>query len=382
MNVVTEKLGVRKGCSQSRDPYEAARELRESIYQPDSALVLFYASSEYDLEALAAALEEHFGGVPLLGCTSCGEITPRGYLRGALTGVSISSPSLVVETVRLDRLSGFEISDGARAARSAIEGLEARGLSPRGDNTFGFLLIDGLCRREEAVVSSLSRGLGDIQMIGGSAGDGTRFAQTHVYHDGAFHTDSAVFSLVNSDHPFSVFKTQHFVKTDTRMVVTAADPDNRTVTEINGVPAGREYARLVGLENVAELSETIFATHPVVVRFGGELFVRSILKVNEDESITFACAIDEGIVLSLAEPVDLVDNLSSAFEEVRSRLGPPKVVLGCDCFFRLLEIDQRGLFDSVSEILTENNVVGFSTYGEQFNSMHVNQTFTGVAIGE
>jgi hypothetical protein len=27
-------------------------------------------------------------------------------------------------------------------------------------------------------------------------------------------------------------------------------------------------------------------------------------------------------------------------------------------------------------------VVGFSTYGEQYRSMHVNQTFTGVAIGK
>jgi len=26
-------------------------------------------------------------------------------------------------------------------------------------------------------------------------------------------------------------------------------------------------------------------------------------------------------------------------------------------------------------------VIGFATYGEQFNSMHVNQTFTGIAIG-
>ena len=29
----------------------------------------------------------------------------------------------------------------------------------------------------------------------------------------------------------------------------------------------------------------------------------------------------------------------------------------------------------------DNNVVGFGTFGEQFQAMHVNQTFTGVAIG-
>jgi hypothetical protein len=27
-------------------------------------------------------------------------------------------------------------------------------------------------------------------------------------------------------------------------------------------------------------------------------------------------------------------------------------------------------------------VTGFNTYGEQFNSVHVNQTFTGIVLGE
>jgi hypothetical protein len=30
--------------------------------------------------------------------------------------------------------------------------------------------------------------------------------------------------------------------------------------------------------------------------------------------------------------------------------------------------------------LQQHRVLGFSTYGEQLNSMHVNQTMTGVAI--
>jgi hypothetical protein len=34
----------------------------------------------------------------------------------------------------------------------------------------------------------------------------------------------------------------------------------------------------------------------------------------------------------------------------------------------------------VSAILAGHNVVGFSTYGEQYHSVHVNQTFTGLAI--
>ena len=59
----------------------------------------------------------------------------------------------------------------------------------------------------------------------------------------------------------------------------------------------------------------------------------------------------------------------------------PQLVLGCDCVLRSLEMDQKGLREEIGRIFQENNVVGFATYGEQFNAMHVNQTFTGVAIG-
>jgi hypothetical protein len=54
--------------------------------------------------------------------------------------------------------------------------------------------------------------------------------------------------------------------------------------------------------------------------------------------------------------------------------------LACDCILRKLEAQEKQKTRALSEILSQNNVVGFSTYGEQFNSMHVNQTLTGVAI--
>jgi hypothetical protein len=34
----------------------------------------------------------------------------------------------------------------------------------------------------------------------------------------------------------------------------------------------------------------------------------------------------------------------------------------------------------ISNVLKKHRVYGFSTYGEQFGAMHVNQTMTGVAI--
>jgi hypothetical protein len=87
------------------------------------------------------------------------------------------------------------------------------------------------------------------------------------------------------------------------------------------------------------------------------------------------------LVLTLARGVDLVDNLAATFVQVRAEIGRPLLVLGCDCILRRLEIERTGIREEVERILRANQVIGFNTYGEQWNAMHVNQTLTGVAIG-
>jgi hypothetical protein len=146
------------------------------------------------------------------------------------------------------------------------------------------------------------------------------------------------------------------------------------------LPAAAEYARLLGVE-VHELNSTRFAASPVVVMIDGTDYVRSIQKANPDGSLTFYCAIEEGLVFRVAHGVDLVRNLEQTFDNIQAAIGPPQLVLACDCVLRNLEISQNGLKDRVGEIFQRNNTIGFSGFGEQFHGVHVNQTLTGIAIG-
>jgi hypothetical protein len=222
--------------------------------------------------------------------------------------------------------------------------------------------------------------LGEIPLIGGSAGDGLEFGHTYVYRDGAFRSDSAVIAVVETVLPFTTFKTQHFISTDDRVVVTEADPEHRVVGEINGRPAAEDYARLIGAD-VEQLDAGSFAAQPMVVLIDGTDYVRSIQKVNPDGSLTFFCAIEEGLVLRAARCGDLVADLEDAFAQLRDEIGEPQLVIGCDCILRKLEVVQRGIEDRVATLFRENNVIGFNSYGEQYGGVHVNQTLTGIAIG-
>lgn len=374
---------IRRGVSKNQDPDAAVSELYDAIGAIDGAICVFFCSPEYDLKALAVALRSRFGDTPLLGCTTAGEITPEGYLERSLVGVALPERHFTIAQRCIEPLSGFGLEQGGTIATEVVAELRARLAPPhavRGDQCFGMLLSDGLAMQEEVLVASIFGSLGDIQLFGGSAGDGTRFQQTYVYFDGEFRTDRAVFMLVHTDLRFRMIKTEHFVASAEKMVVTESDPARRVVTEINGLPAGREYARAVGLD-VARLTPLIFATHPVVVRIGGAFYVRSIQQVNADESLTFFCAIDTGIVLTVANGVDMLDNLAAAFDKIRADMGEPQLTLGCDCILRYLECKQHDQVGPMSELLRANHVVGFATYGEQYNGMHVNQTFTGVALG-
>ncbi len=245
---------------------------------------------------------------------------------------------------------------------------------------FALCLMDGLSYAEEAATSAIHWALDDIPLIGGSAGDDLKFELTTLISDGAVGTDCAIVILMATEVPFHVFKTENFIPTDTKLVVTSSDPDRRIVHEFNASNAAEEYAAAVGIVPEA-LTPMSFASHPVVVRVGGEYYCRSIQKMHPDGSLSFFCAIDDGIVLSIAQPKGMVDSTRTAFRNVVEKLGSIDVVLGFDCVLRRLDAHNRQIFRDISEVYRANNVIGFGTYGEQYRSMHLNQTFTGIAFG-
>lgn len=370
---------VAVASSRHRDSRLAAAELASALAHECLGSVLFFCSAEYDLESLGPALQQAFGPVTVTGCTSAGEITPKGYERGSITAIGFDHRSFSVSSALIRELDNFSLQD----AQGVIEHLLAdcrRGRTPVRDNTFAVTLLDGLSSREELVLATLNAALGAIPQFGGSAGDDERLANTHVYHQGCFYARSAVVLLVNTSLNFQVFSTHHLNPADGKLVVTAADSETRTVYEINAEPAAEAYARAVGVAE-SELSRDVFALQPMAVCIGGQYFARSVQRVNEDGSLTFYCAVETGIVLTPMKRGSLQEDLRQRLEAAEAVVGEPLITIGCDCFLRRLEAELLGEADAVSRFLQDHRVTGFNTYGEQFQGVHLNQTFTGVVIG-
>ncbi len=390
--MMTRGSGLLTGFTDLTESGAAALDLKRQLDQPDLQLVLVFCSPEYRDEDFAEAIAEAFEGVAVVGCTTAGEVTPAGYRDNGIAAFSFAAPDFYAEAVRLPSLNDFDIAACSGKADRCLALLDARIDADERDGdgeempamsgyrTVGLVLIDALSRREEALMSCLNGALGGIPLFGASAGDGLRFEETSVLIDGRFDNDTAVLALLRTNRPFKVFRRQHFVASDVKMVVTDADPARRIVKEINAEPAVEEYARITGLD-VEELTPMHFATHPLVVRLGGSEYVRSIQKANPDGSLSFYCAIDEGLVLTLAEGRDMIAGLEQLFDEIERDIGEPEAVLAFDCVLRRLELEHMQQLQRIPPIFGRNRVTGFSTFGEQFASMHVNQTFTGMAIG-
>ncbi|MBM7066400.1 FIST C-terminal domain-containing protein [Actibacterium sp. 188UL27-1] len=342
----------------------------------DLSLVCLFVSPLADFDDVARQATEVFDHATVIACTTAGEIGANGYTDGQIVATALPSASFATTTLDIRDLSTLDPQsqiDRVVQARSALAS-QAPGFS----NEFAFLMIDGLSMREDELTAMLASGLGPVPLFGGSAGDGTDFQKTHLALGKAVLQDAALLTLVRTACPIKVFSLDHLIPTERRMVVTRADPSRRVVQQINAEPAATEYARILG-KDPGQLDQFTFAAHPLVVRLGGRHHVRAIQRVNREGELIFFSAIDEGAVLTLAEPEAMDQHLDRELNALAQGTAPA-MVLACDCLLRRLEAGQRQMTHKISKILTDNNVVGFSTYGEQYRAMHVNHTMTGVAI--
>ncbi|MBQ0757048.1 MAG: FIST C-terminal domain-containing protein, partial [Amphritea sp.] len=355
---------LRTAFSSDRNELRAVEQLYQQLNWSDLNFVLFFCSVEYDLETLADAMQQQFKDVLVAGCTTAGEITVEGYDQGCISAVGFSREAFAVSGVLIESLDHFNFYDAQGLVQDLSERCMAQQIAPIKDHSFALTLFDGLSTQEEKVLITLDSALGSIPHFGGSAGDDICLANTHVYFNGAFHTDAAVIILVNTSCEFRVFSGHHMESRDSKLVVTEADSDQRRVLELNAEPAALEYARVVGLP-LEELNHHVFALNPIAVRIGEEYFIRSIQSVNDDLSLTFFCAVENGIVLTLMQPGEMVPLLDQQLTREENSLGEHLLTLGCDCFLRRLEAELRGESEQISDLMRRHRVVGFNTYGEQ-----------------
>jgi len=351
-------------------------ELKAQLGDTPLSLLILFVTPQTDFHAVVQEAERLYPDTDTVACTTAGEIGMAGYEEGLIIAVGFPKSDFATKSLPINDLDRFHAKP--EIYRIARERVALEKANPDMKSGFVFLIIDGLSLQEDMLTALISPALRNMPLFGASAGDGADFQATFVAINGKILLKGAVLNLVQSVHETKVFSLDHFLPTETRMVVTDADPERRIVKSINAEPAGREYARIIG-KDPDQMDPFTFASHPVVVRIGGDHHVRAIHQVNEAGELVFFSAIDEGMVLTVAEPQNMAEHLRQKFGALTAGAAFTDI-LGCDCILRRIEAEQSQVSREVSDVLSQFNVTGFSTYGEQIGPLHVNQTMTGVAI--
>lgn len=372
--------GIQTAWTDTADAHEAVAAITREIEREQISFLLVFFSLVYDPHALNTALTEAFPGVVVAGCSTSGAISPAGSIDQGLVVIAFPREGFRIVSGVLTEINRIDMESAASSVRAMRRTLDQHRPYSEPGRRFALSLIDALANAEEMVVSAVAFALDGIPLVGGSAGDDLTFRGTVLLHDGSIHTDAAVLVLVETDFPVRIFKSDNFEPMSQKFVVTAASEDQRRVFELNTEPAAREYAMAVGLDP-EHLTPMSFAAYPLSVKIGGEYYCRSISRLNPDGSLTFFCAIREGTVLTLAQARDIVEAMQTELANLDKSLGGIDLVIGFNCVLRRLDAESRQVRSQIADLYRKYVVAGFETYGEQYRSMHLNQTFTGIAIG-
>lgn len=342
-------------------------------------MVLVFHSSRQDAKDVARALLARFPSTPIAGCTTSGEMTTEGHQSGSLVVVGIVSDRIrwAVQPVRLVGPFDLARAQGLIEQLAAKVGRRSDELDPR--RHFALMFVDGLCGQEESIVAHVSEALGGIPVVGGSAGDDLAFRSTQVIANGLEYEGAAVLVLAESELPFRTFKHQHIVSANRYLAVTRVDADARVLRELDGYPAATAYAGALGVDQREFTAEHTFL-HPLTFRYEGEIFVRAVRKIRPDGAVELYGAVEEGMVLDVSDHVDMADALRASVGREAPRAA---LFLQFNCVLRSLEAERTNRHDALARSLRQlaERVVGFDSYGEQLDGLHINQTLVGIAIG-
>lgn len=347
------------------------------VGQPGIGLTLLFLGDIVEPERFCAEFSARLKGATVLGVSSAAEIGPGGYMQRSVVGVSFHREDLHFAFAVLESLPSTGIRQVQRFASTLRDELRSRTPLMTPENSFALMLVEGI---SEHIAHAFHDGLDGLRLVGGTASTAPSAKQSSLFVDGRWVHDAAALVVASTAFPFEIFKAQHYGAGSPPLIVTGAIPEQRIVTELNGLPAAREYARAIGLDPAA-ISTGVFATHPLICRLGNTCFVRSIRRAAPEGALTFFCSVEEGTVLRPALLQSMTESLCDTFASIRESLGEPSVTLGFDCVLRHTEMLSSDSVRDIERILLRMKTVGFSTFGEQYCGMHVNQTMTGIVFG-
>lgn len=370
------------------DPVAAAEDLLRQLHGPPPKLVTLFASRQLDQRALNRAVRERLPkDTRLVGATTAGELDNNGIhtnsvVLGALTG------DFEVGLGLGSGLTGDAIAAGAQAIKRACEELGVRQQDLDARRYVGLVIDDGFRYKKEELLLGILEKNQTLVLVGGGASDSEpdpsrQSALIHV--DGEVISDGVLVALFKTNAPWAALRSHWYVPTGQRLTITKVDETHTRALEIDGFPAAKRYAEILGVtpEELEFGKPKGFAVRPTALKVGREYFIRAAWRPLEDGSILFANLLEEGSELDLMKAGDLAGMTRDFFaEELPRRVQNPQAALLFHCSGRMWYANATGVVPQLSEALKlAPSAAGMNVQFEIYSGFHINTTLTVLAFG-
>ncbi|MDR2380531.1 MAG: FIST C-terminal domain-containing protein [Bifidobacteriaceae bacterium] len=387
-------LKTNVGSSVNPDAYAAGAEAGAAAAAGlDGVKVAFvYSGVQYCSDTLLKGVASALPGVPLIGNTSfTGVITAQGYVAsetGFVGVLAVAGDGLTVG------VAGAPKGEGARETGLAVAkaALAAAGKPSTGkiDAPDYFYMVANP-GEEEFFLKGISEVIGRVPLFGGSAADNTIAGEWSLFTSDVVMSDGVAVAFFWDAEPggFANVFTGAYAETDKYGVVTKV-VDNRTLVEIDGVPAVQKYAEWRGMA-ADQLSggDLLVATitNPLGVkdRLGDLTAIRHPMNGNDDLSMAIGANLAEKTTVIMMES-DVDGLIASTGETVRALLAragrAPAGLHLVHCGGRRAAIDARidEVYASVKAAAGDIPFIVVFTFGEYGFEDDGNNTTGGLML--
>lgn len=381
-------IGMTTARSRAAEPAAAAEELVSGLGAAPKLAVMF-ASSDRDQRALNEAVRARLPATTrLIGATTSGEIDRDGLHEGSVVLAGLSGDFEVGLGLGRDLSRAPAEAGAAAVARACAElGVEPEDVDTR--RHVGLVIDDGFRFKKEELLGGMLAPNPGLVLVGGGAANSIFDPigrQTHVHVDGEVATDAALIALFRTDAPWAALRSHWYEPTGQTLRITRVDDSCTRALEIDGAPAARRYADLLGVtvDDLEFGKPRGFSERPTGIRVGREIFLRSPWKPLPDGSILFANMLDEGAELELMRRVDMVASTHKFLaEELPRRVKSPTATLMFHCSGRMWTAHSHGIVPELSRTFSAAPTpAGMNVAFELFCGFAINTTLTVLAFGD
>jgi hypothetical protein len=340
--------------------------LSEIISQiPKDYFIVFYSPVE-KIDMVTKELAEVYKNI--IGCSNYKNIHKSGCDYGSISVMGIKvmeSRALLIREVDKSPIRQYK---------------EIQKLKEIYKNGHSMLIAftDGISMAEENVLTIINNELKNIPLIGGSAGDKGDFSQTKVTVGNECSNKCTALAMLTTDMFIDNICENIYEPSDITGTITECDLFKRKIMKIDNKPALSFYAEKLNISKNNIVNA--FMDHPLARVIGNNYFIASIKGINADDSMNIYCRIFPNSYVSICNPIDYISLWNEKMDKDSNKYIGGIFV---NCIFRTNLFEKDKTMDKFIKYLKNyGDFVCMTSYGEQFDRNHANQTMTGCLFRE